>query len=90
MELEVGGVDDYELLQPGEGEVVEGGQVEQLCHVRVLDSREPGHWTVGVLDSRHGICQKAYTGEVFKDQILPKSALISINAKSRPNSANDG
>ena len=24
-------------------------------------------------DSRHGICQKAYTGKVFKDQILPKS-----------------
>ena len=22
---------------------------------------------------RHGICQKAYTGKVFKDQILPKS-----------------
>ena len=55
MELEVGGVDDYELLQPGEGEVVEGGQVEQLCHVRVLDSREPGHWTVGVLDSNEPV-----------------------------------
>ena len=22
---------------------------------------------------RHGICQKVYTGKIFKDQILPKS-----------------
>ena len=39
---------------------------------------------------RHGICQKAYTGEAFKDQILPKSAQISLNARSWQNSVNNG
>ena len=39
---------------------------------------------------RHGIGQKVYTGEAFKDQILPKSAQISLNARSQQNSVNDG
>ena len=39
---------------------------------------------------RHGICQKVYTGKVVKDQILPKSAEISMNARLRQHSVNDG
>ena len=39
---------------------------------------------------RHGICQKVYTCKVFKDQILPKSAEISMNARLGQNSVNDG
>ena len=45
-----------------------------------------GRDTIG----RHGICQKVYTGKVFKDQILPKSTKISMNARSQQNSVNDG
>ena len=41
-------------------------------------------------EHRHGICHKVYTGKVFKDQILPKSALISMNAKLRQNWVNNG
>ena len=37
----------------------------------------------------HGICQIAYTDEVFKDQILPKSAKISMSARLQQNSVND-
>ena len=40
--------------------------------------------------TRQGIGQKVYTGKVFKDQILPKSASISSNTRSQQNSVNDG
>ena len=38
---------------------------------------------------RHGMCQKVYTGKVFTDQILLKSAKISMRARLRQNSVND-
>ena len=47
-------------------------------------------WTGNKAPCRHGICQKVYAGQVFKDQILLKSVQISMNARLRQNSVNDG
>ena len=47
--------------------------MEKLLHGQTATAKADG-LVKDLVYARHGACQKVYTGEVFKDQILPNSA----------------